>query len=315
MNLSDTDLREQGAVLKALEPRVEALMERHLEQRNLWLPADLLDPEEATELRERAGDLSAGVRAGLALNLLTEEGLPHFHRLLATYLGRDSVWRRWSDIWTAEEDRHGCVLRDYARDAGVFDMQALERMQYEYLVAGFDPEWGRDPYQLLAYTTLQERATQFAHANLARLAARTEPRLQRTLGHVAADESRHHAFYRDAFSLIIEEDPERALRAAWAVMPRLAMPGHTMPDFTRLADVARVEGIYGPFDYRRIVAEMLRWWGIPALRGLSGAGEHIRERLLELPERLGRVAERMSERRPSVSMQFDFLPRAVRAGS
>ena len=113
-----------------LDPQVRAFMQRHRDERKLWMPSELLPSGEGTEtelaaMRERARGLPDGIRVALALNLLTEEGLPHFHRLVAQYMGHDGVWSEWNNLWTAEEDRHGCVLRDYVRDARVFDMVAL----------------------------------------------------------------------------------------------------------------------------------------------------------------------------------------------
>ncbi|MEN8721130.1 MAG: acyl-ACP desaturase [Oceanococcaceae bacterium] len=308
---SPDSIAPQREVLNALAPQVEALVQEHLDQRQLWMPSELLDDGDRAPLRDAARGLPETVRAGLALNLLTEEGLPHFHRLIAVHMGEDSVWNRWNNIWTAEEDRHGCVLRDYARDSGIFDMVALERLQYAYLEAGFNPDWGRDPYKLLAYTSLQEKATQRAHGNLARLAAAHEPRLQMILSRVAGDEARHHRFYRDAFALILREDPERALKAAWAVMPNLAMPGHTIPGYDRLADAVRAAGIYGPMDYCLIVQDLLATWGIAAARGLSDRAEQLQEQLMALPKRLERFADLVARRRPGMPrIDFDFLPRA-----
>ena len=57
-------------------------------------------------IRERARGISDAVRVSVALGLLTEEGLPHFHRILSLYLGDESVWLKWNFLWTAEEDRH-----------------------------------------------------------------------------------------------------------------------------------------------------------------------------------------------------------------
>lgn len=308
--MSSSSRESQKGLLNELAPEVERLIDRHKGDRKLWFPAELLDINEREELRERASALPDAARAGLALNLLTEEGLPHFHRLIAQDMGEDSVWGYWNNLWTAEEDRHGCVLRDYARDSGTLDMLALEKMQFAYLEAGFQPEWRGDAFRLIAYTSLQEKATQLSHANLARLVAPVEPRLQHILSRVAADESRHHRFYRDVFSLLLQADPERALRAAWAVMPRMAMPGQSIPGFSDLADVARRAGIYGPLDYMNIVNELLTAWGIAAARGLSSSSERLREKLLALPERLHRLAELLAERRPRMNSRphFDFIP-------
>ena len=153
----------QHEVLVSLEPFVRQLTATHLEKRRLWFPNDLLgadaeggeaQKQDVERVREAARGLPDGVRVALALNLLTEEGLPHFHRLIATHLGNESPWSDWNNLWTAEEDRHGCALRDYVRDARVFNMGALERMQYRYIESGFNPDWQRDPYRLLAYTSL-----------------------------------------------------------------------------------------------------------------------------------------------------------------
>ncbi|MGH7447539.1 MAG: acyl-ACP desaturase, partial [Longimicrobiales bacterium] len=94
-------------VLADLEPIVHELMETHEAKRILWFPSELMEPEPDTDpdrhvkqLRERATGISLPARVALALNLLTEEGLPHFHRLLAVYLGSDSFWSRWTNMWT-----------------------------------------------------------------------------------------------------------------------------------------------------------------------------------------------------------------------
>ncbi|MGB0954454.1 MAG: acyl-ACP desaturase [Panacagrimonas sp.] len=203
---------QQLEVLADMEPAVRREMEVHKGRRKLWFPNDHLpaDAEIAPEwdaelarVRQAARGLPDSIRVALALNLLTEEGLPHFHRLIAVYFGNHSPWSDWNNLWTAEEDRHGCALRDYVRDARIFNMDALERQQYRYIEAGFDPEWQQDPYRVLAYTSLQEKATQISHANTGRQAGPIEPMLQRVLAHISGDESRHYYFYRAMFAEVL----------------------------------------------------------------------------------------------------------------
>ena len=159
-------------------------MVEHEAKRELWFPSELLAPadggdpdEHRRTLRERVAGIPDACRAALALNTLTEEGLPHFHRLLAVHLGDDSHWRNWNNRWTAEEDRHGAVLSDYIRDTGVVEQRTLESLKFEYIKAGFQPEWDKDPYRVFVYTTLQERATQQSHANTGRIIGEYEPLL------------------------------------------------------------------------------------------------------------------------------------------
>ena len=98
-------LKIKTEALASLEPLAEQLMARHKENRRLWFPGDFLPANEQmtdeqardmAELPERARGMPDAVRVALALNLLTEEGLPHFHRLLAVTLDSDNAWSRWN---------------------------------------------------------------------------------------------------------------------------------------------------------------------------------------------------------------------------
>ena len=82
---------------------------------------------------------------------------------------------------------------------------------------------------MFAYTTVQERATQFSHGETGRIVGEYEPRLAEVLSHVAKDEARHYAFYRSVFELILERDPNEALHSASFILPAIDMPGVTMP--------------------------------------------------------------------------------------
>ena len=174
-----------------LRPRgqmVHEMMEAHVAQAEPLVPQrpSGASPGESADdhvviARKRATGIPDSARAALALNTLTEEGLPHFHRLLAVHLGEDSHWRRWNNMWTAEEDRHGAVLHDYLRDTRLLHQRRLEEMQYSYLESGFHPDWDTDPYRVFVHTTLQERATQVSHSGTGRAVADYEPLLNEVL--------------------------------------------------------------------------------------------------------------------------------------
>ena len=303
MTTPATDTLAKVEVLADLEPVVHDLMVTHEAKRILWFPSELLAPEPDTdpdawvkELRERARGISMAGRVALALNLLTEEGLPHFHRLLAVYLGSDSFWSKWTNLWTAEEDRHGAVLHDYTRDSQILNNPELERMQFEYLKAGFEPTWDKDPYRVFVYTSLQERATQVSHANTGKLASEYEPKIGTVLSNVAKEEARHYAFYREIFKHVLKRDPNRGLESAAIIMPSIDMPGVNMPHFRDMAEVVRRAGIYGPRDYLKIVEEQIRYWAIETLDGLNEMGKKAQEKILAIPARLERVADAMESR-------------------
>ena len=308
------ELHTKIEVLQDLEEKVKELMEIHERKRELWFPADLLGPApdecpdtHFAKLREQAAGIPDHARAALALNLLTEEGLPHFHRLLAVYLDDDSFWRSWNNLWTAEEDRHGQVLHDYARDTRLLQQRRLEEMQFEYLRAGFHPAWDRDPYRVFAYTTVQERATQFSHSETGKIVAEYEPRLGVILSQVAKEEARHYTFYRTVFEEILKRDPDQALHSASFILPAIDMPGVTMPGFKELADVIRRSGIYGPRDYLRIVQEQIRYWKIESLEGLGELGRKAQEKILGIPARLKRIADHMETKSKGKTFSFEVV--------
>jgi acyl-[acyl-carrier-protein] desaturase len=311
MHSPDPETLAKVEVLADLEEDVHELMEAHEAKRILWFPSELLAPAPDTDpdeyvrtLRERARGISMPGRVALALNLLTEEGLPHFHRLLAAYLGSDSFWSKWTNLWTAEEDRHGAVLHDYTRDSQILDNPVLERMQFEYLKAGFEPAWDKDPYRVFVYTTLQERATQVSHANTGKLAAEYEPLIGTVLSNVAKEEARHYVFYREIFTRVLQRDPNRALHSASLIMPSIDMPGVNMPHFREMADVIRRAGIYGPRDYLRIVQEQIRFWAVDKLEGLNDMGKIAQEKIMAIPARLERVADMMETRSRAKTFSF-----------
>jgi acyl-[acyl-carrier-protein] desaturase len=316
MGVTDTarELASKFEVLKDLEPIVREMMAAHERKRELWFPSDFMDPQpdecpdtHFKKMRERAAGIPDPARAALALNLLTEEGLPHFHRLLAVYLDDDSYWRIWNNLWTAEEDRHGQVLHDYARETRILQQRKLEEMQFEYLKAGFHPTWDRDPYRVFAYTTVQERATQYSHAETGRVVAEYEPGLGTILANVAKEEARHFTFYRSVFEEILKRDPDQALHSASFILPAIDMPGHTIPGFREMADVIRRAGIYGPRDYLRIVQEQIRYWRIDSLDGLSELGRKAQEKIMAIPDRLRRVAELMETRSRAKTFRFEVV--------
>jgi acyl-[acyl-carrier-protein] desaturase len=311
MTLPQAETLAKVEVLADLEPVVHELMDVHEAKRLLWFPSELLNPPPDTdpdhhvrELRKRAEGISLPARVAVALNLLTEEGLPHFHRLLAAYLGGDTFWSKWTNLWTAEEDRHGAILHDYTRDSRILDNPVLERMQFEYLKAGFEPAWDKDPYRVFVYTTLQERATQVSHANTGKVASEYEPTIGMVLSNVAKEEARHYTFYRTIFKEVLERDPNRALASAAEIMPSIDMPGVNMPHFRELADVIRRAGIYGPRDYLKIVEEQIKFWAVEALTGLDEVGSRAQEIILGIPKRLERVADVLELRTRPKSFSF-----------
>lgn len=73
-------------------------------------------------------------------NLLTEDNLPSYHREIAENFSQDGAWGgTWVGRWTAEENRHGIVMRDYLVVTRAVDPVQLERFRMEHMTNASPP--------------------------------------------------------------------------------------------------------------------------------------------------------------------------------
>ncbi len=305
---------DQLEIMNDLEPVVAALLSSHESKRRLWWPTDLLgahdsdDPDRVfNELRERARGIPDPVRISLVMGLITEEGLPHFHRLISSTLDHDTYWAKWTDLWTAEEDRHGAAIHNYLWEARIVHPRVVEQLQFEYIRGGYAPPWEGHPFRLLAYTSLQERATQAAHANNAKAGAEYDPTLGTLLDRIATEEARHFHFYRSVFSEVLARDPDAGLIAAAHTIQHFEMPGNPMPGYREMTDVIRRAGLYGPRDFLGIVEEQIGWWNIATRSPRTPEGRKAQEAIMKYPKRLERIIGHMESKARAKSYSFELI--------
>ncbi|CAH2035529.1 unnamed protein product [Thlaspi arvense] len=135
--------------------------------------------------------------------MITEDALPTYQTMINTLDGvrdetgvSESAWAKWTRAWTAEENRHGDLLRTYLYLSGRVDMLIVERTIQHLISSGMDPGTENNPYLGFVYTSFQERATFVSHGNTARLAKDAgDPVLARICGTIAADEKPHENMY------------------------------------------------------------------------------------------------------------------------
>jgi len=291
-------------VSEHLTARLETAVNRHLAVAQDWLPHEYVPWEQGRDYatlpwEETQSALSAPVRTAVALNLLTEDNLPGYHGELVRIYGENEPWRAWLDRWTAEEGRHGIVLRDYLVVTRAVDPVALERDRMATVSGGFRAP-DKDVLRTLAYVSLQELATRVSHRGTGRLSG--DAGLERLLTRVAMDENLHMVLYRDLVQAALEVDPAAMLRAIVHEVAGFAMPGTGIPQFTRRAAVVAKAGIYDLQVHRDdVVAPMLRYWKLFELEGLSAQGEQARQDLAAVLAELDRRVERHTSRRERVS--------------
>jgi acyl-[acyl-carrier-protein] desaturase len=288
------------ALLHELEPEAARLYDRHAQVAPEWFPHEFIpyslgrdfDKEPWTPDQPR---LSGVAVTSFEVNLLTEDNLPSYHRLIHGMFGKgDGPWINWVNRWTAEEGRHAIVLRDYLTVTRNIDPVLLERGRMTQLQQGYDRPSTRT-LRGLAYVTFQELATRISHRNTGRYS--DDPVADRIMARVAADENLHMVFYRDILGAALQISPSAAVRAIVDEVLAFEMPGAGIPGFMRKAAQIAKAGIYDIRSHRdEVLMPILRHWRIFELEGLDAAAEEARRRLQEHLDSLEAAARRFEER-------------------
>jgi acyl-[acyl-carrier-protein] desaturase len=292
----------------------------------IWQPSDLLPDStretffsEIKELQESSAGLSYDLIAVLIGDTITEEALPTYESWLTMVDGvskdEEGGWMKWTRHWTAEENRHGDLLNKYLYLSGRVNMRMME-VSTQYLIAdGFDIGTGTDPYRNFIYTSFQELATNISHRRVASQAKKDgDTLLSKMCGVIAGDEARHARAYKYFIEKIFEVDPNEAMFAFEDMMrKKIVMPAHFLREvglkvgqtFGHFTDAAQRLGIYTATDYVDILKELIEDWHIESIKELNETGEKARDYIMNLPNRLLRVAERMKN--PMLEYKFSWI--------
>jgi acyl-[acyl-carrier-protein] desaturase len=326
-NMLDLPVGSRKEVMAYLEPFMLGEMADYLKPvETMWQPADFLPDasrdsffNEVKELQESARELSYDLVAVLIGDTITEEALPTYESWLTMVddisRSEQGGWMKWVRTWTAEENRHGDLLNKYLYLSGRVDMREME-MSTQYLIQdGFDIGTGHDPYRNFIYTSFQELATNISHRRVAALAKTNGDKLlSKMCGVIAADEARHAKAYKSFISKAFEVDASEVMLAFEDMMrKKIVMPAHFLREvgspigqvFGHFTDAAQRLGVYTAVDYVDILKQLIVDWNVESVRGLNEAGEKARDYIVNLPNRLLRVADRMKN--PMVDYKFKWI--------
>ncbi|KAL1309782.1 hypothetical protein HN51_052488 [Arachis hypogaea] len=285
-----------------------------------WQPHDLLPDSslpvddfnnQVRALRERTAELPEDYLVVLVGDMITEDALPTYQTWINQLDGVGdktgsctSPWAVWSRAWTAEENRHGDLLKTYLYLSGRVDMLMIERTIHHLIAAGMDWKTDNNPYMGFVYTSFQERATFISHGNTARLAKENgDPVLARICGTIAADEKRHENAYQRIVEKLLEVDPSVTMLAISNMLrTNITMPAHLMHDgrdphlFDHFSAVAQRLGVYTAADYADILEFLIQRWELEKIQGLTSEGRRAQDFVCGLAPRIRRLQERVDER-------------------
>ena len=296
----------QLQLLTELEPVAGQNVDRHISMAKEWHPHDYVPWDDGRNFAAMGGEdwepeqskLGEVAKAAMITNLLTEDNLPSYHRGIAENFSMDGSWGTWVGRWTAEENRHGIVLRDYLVVTRAVDPVALEQARMIHMTNGVNSpeEWGNSFLHSVAYVTFQELATRVSHRNTGK--ACNEPVADRMLQRIAADENLHMIFYRNMCDAAMDLAPDQTLEAINGVLQNFQMPGAGMPNFRRNGVLMAKHGIYDLRQHlEEVIQPVLRKWNIFERTDLSAKGEDTRESLANFLEKLEKDVLKFEEQR------------------
>ncbi|UGT45868.1 acyl-ACP desaturase [Nocardia yamanashiensis] len=302
----------QLELLTELEPVAAENVNRHLSLAKEWHPHDYVPWEEGRNFAAMGGidwdpeqsKLSELAKAAMITNLLTEDNLPSYHREIAENFSQDGAWGTWVGRWTAEENRHGIVMRDYLVVTRGVDPVALEQARMIHMTNGFaspTEELEKLPGSAgflfsVAYVTFQELATRVSHRNTGKVC--DDPIADRMLQRIAADENLHMIFYRNMCGAALDLSPDQTLEAITLILENFQMPGAGMPNFRRNGVLMAKHGIYDLRQHlEEVVNPVLKKWRIFERDDFSARGEQTRDRLGNFLEKLGKDVVKFEEQR------------------
>ncbi|HEU0031417.1 MAG TPA: acyl-ACP desaturase [Kofleriaceae bacterium] len=150
-----------------------------------------------------AGRISTFDREALLATAVIEHGVPHYAEVWSRVHRLRDDWQLWqfTTLWTGEEHRHSYALKKACELLGMTD--EIEHQLTQVATFPFAERQKQscpdDCYSsvpgMLAYAMIQELATNRFYTLAAKRA--TSPVLKRLLGEIAADEMRHHVFFRE----------------------------------------------------------------------------------------------------------------------
>ena len=303
-------------VMKTVEKSIDNFVDKYLiPVEDIWQPTDLLPNsqeegfmEQVLQIREEAKELGYDFWVVLVADMVTEEALPTYESWLMDMEGVDqhgkNGWSKWIRHWTGEENRHGDALNKYLYLSGRVDMMEIEKTTQYLINDGFDIGTGRDPYKNFVYTSFQELATNISHKRVGQLAKKQGNKmLSKMCSIIAGDEMRHHLAYREFVKIIFEYDPSEMMLAFQDMMKKkIVMPAQFIREsgqgigeaFENFSNAAQRLGVYTTYDYIDILRKLNVYWEIDKMTSLTDQAEKARDYLMQLPDRMARIAERIA---------------------
>ncbi|AHH21312.1 fatty acid desaturase [Nocardia nova SH22a] len=274
-------------LLESLAGAVEDNLRRHDEKVRDWQPHDYVPFDDGRNFAFLGGvdwdpqqvELGEIAALSLTVSVLIADNLPSYHRELGKRL-RSGPWWRWVGRWTAEENRHEILIRNYLMVTRAVDPVELERARMTHMTTGF-----RRPalhlLDVLAQCAFEESASVVRHCNIAAL--RENSTVTAIAERIAIDDELQAEFFGNLVAAALDLVPDQTMRAIADRIAEFQVPELTLPDGRNSTEVLAEAGIYDPARTGDLVfAPLLQRWNIFSRNDFGSAGNAARAEIEHL---------------------------------
>ncbi|MEV0331843.1 acyl-ACP desaturase [Nocardia sp. NPDC050717] len=274
-------------LLDSLADVVETNLARHIEAAEGWQPHDFVPWSDGRNFAFLGGadwtpeqsELSETAKLALTVSVLVADNLPSYHRELGKHL-RTGPWWRWVGRWTAEENRHEIMIRNYLMVTRAVDPVALERARMAHMTAGFNRP-SLHLIDVLATCAFEELAAAIRHRNTAALGE--NPVVTAIAEKLAADDELQAEFFAVLVEAALELVPDQGVRAIADQVAAFRVPQVELPGGGSSDEALAEAGIYDPAREGELVFKpLLQRWNIFTRTDFSEEGEKARAELAHL---------------------------------
>lgn len=232
-------------------------------------------------------DIKPIIMASYLINLLTEDNLPHYTSRIHSKVAKSEALMLFANEWTAEEDTHGVLMRDYGLLSGLIgdeEQSVISNINYHNgrvnqlrMGTEIDPDSLQTAF---SYLTLQELLTKEAHKTEGWILPSSGRKI---MNPIAGDEQNHYEFYRTATQASLEVDPDGSLIAMKNVYKSFSMPGALgIPDFNNHALTIGLSGIFDLETIAKCMRTIAQKLKLDTTEPITDAGNSAKERLLNI---------------------------------
>ena len=279
----------EDELITALEKALPEIAEEHAGVALAWNPGDWVPWDKGRNFAFLGGEdfapgdetLSETAAAGLLALLLMKDNLPSFHRVISMFFPPFSDWRQLVGTWTAEDNRHSIVLRDYLVVTRAMDPVDAENRRRIHVVAGWrqTPEEVADigPLDVLALLAVHENQCVRFISKLIEYAG--DPDLVTILEKIRHDDAAQASFFQAFLIAGAVADQEATVLAVDRALASIEHIGDDIADFDAQREfISDFEDAGSDAAIARTLADELK---LESLQSLSEEAEQARTRILE----------------------------------